>query len=87
MPSLKQIRENKKTKNEYLESKHYTHPSGISLSAKIIKKQNIMLINEICKLKNLNKEEKLELMEKFIKVNYYCPTITKYQKKEKNQLI
>ena len=46
-----------------------------------------MLINEICKLKNLNKEEKLELMEKFIKVNYYCPTVTKYQKKETNQLI
>ena len=87
MPSMKQIRENKKSKNEYLESKNYTHPSGISLCAKIIKKQNIMLINEICKLKNLNKEEKLELMEKFIKVNYYCPTITKYQKKEKNQLI
>ena len=87
MPSLKQIRENKKTKNEYLKSKNYTHPSGISLCAKIIKKQNIFLINEICKLKDLNKEEKLELMERFIKVNYYCPTITKYQKKESNQLI
>ena len=56
MPSLKQIRENKKTKNEYLESKNYVYPSGISLCAKIIKKQNILLINEICKLKNLNKE-------------------------------
>ena len=85
MSTLKQIRENRKKYREYLISKHYTHPSSISLIASIIKKQNIILINKICDIKNVSRSERNEMLENFVKINYYCPEVTKYQKKEHEQ--
>ena len=85
MSTLKQIRENRKKYSDYLISKPYTHPSGISLIAKIIKKQNIILINKICDIKNVSRSERNEILENFVKINYYCPEVTKYQKKEHEQ--
>ena len=86
MPTLKQIRENNEKKKKYLESLNYNFPSSISLLNKIIKNQNILLINKICDIKNVSKSEREEIINKFIKVNYYCPSITKYQKIQDKQL-
>lgn len=85
MSTLKQIRENRKKHSEYIKSQPYTHPSNISLLAKIIKKQNIILINKICDIKNVSRSERKEILDNFVKINYYCPEVTKYQKKEHEQ--
>ena len=74
-------------KKEYLNNKEYTHPHAVSLTAKIIKEQNIKLIHKICDLKKTTALERDEILERFIKINYYCPEITQYHKLQESQKI
>ena len=84
MSTLKIIRDNKQAKiddetNKYL---NYTFPHSAAIIARVIKKQNQILLNWIADKKNLNKEQKQELFDKFLKVNYYCPKIVTFKKLE-----
>ena len=85
--TLKKLRESKLKNEEYEKQKliNYKNPHEISLVAKIMRQQNLLLINAICDYKKLNKYERQEMIDKFFKVNYYCPEIKKYHKKETNQ--
>jgi hypothetical protein len=85
MSTLKQIRENNKKRLELETNKEYKYPKSISLVAKIMKEQNKMLINKICDLKKTTSSERKEILNEFLKINYYCPEITQYQKLEKAQ--
>ena len=86
MPTLKQIRENNEKKKNFINNRDYKFPSSLSIASKIIKNQNILLINKICDIKKVSKGEREELLKMFIKVNYYCPSVTKYQKIQDKQL-
>jgi hypothetical protein len=65
-----------------MDNKNYLNPSNIVLVSKIIKKQNIDLINKICDMYNFNEDKRALLLNKFIKVNYYCPRIILDSNKE-----
>ena len=77
MLSLKKIKNNKqnqiKYRDEYLSN--YLIKKPIPIITKIIKKQNLLLLNLISDYKKLSKLETLELIDKYHKLNYYCPTI------------
>tara|TARA_E500000178_G_C16515027_1_gene527501 strand:- start:26 stop:253 length:228 start_codon:yes stop_codon:yes gene_type:complete len=68
-----------------MEAKNYKNPRPITLIGKIIKKQNIDLINKICIYKELSDEKKQELLDNFIKVNYYVPSTILDSNKESLQ--
>lgn len=87
MRTLKQIRENNErikleTQNEEI---NYKNPNNLTLITRIIKQQNMILLEHISKYKKLSKDEKKELFQNFIKPNYYTPEVMKYHKKEINQ--
>lgn len=85
MSTLKQIRENNRKRLELDKNKDYKYPKSISLVAKIMKEQNKILINKICDLKKTTSTERQEILNEFLKINYYCPEITQYQKLEREQ--
>lgn len=75
MTTLKRIHDNKlkSEKEKQFKLDNYTPPQPISLISKIIKSQNLDLISFIAEKYDLSKSEHDVLIEKFIKVNYYCP--------------
>ena len=84
MSTLKIIRDNKQAKIEDENNKllNYTFPHSAAIIARVIKKQNQILLNWIADKKNLSKEQKQELFDKFLKVNYFCPKIVTFKKLE-----
>ena len=85
MSTLKIIRDNKQTKiqDEAMKDLNYTYPHSATIIAKVIKEQNTILLNWISDRKNLTKEQRQELFDMFLKVNYYCPKIVTFKKLEK----
>jgi hypothetical protein len=51
--------------------------NSLPVLTKIIKKQNLVFLKRIAKFKNLSNLETTILIEKYHKLNYYCPTIKK----------
>ena len=84
MSTLKIIRDNKQAKIEDENNKllNYTFPHSATIIARVIKKQNHILLDWIADKKNLSKEQKQELFDKFLKVNYFCPKIVTFKKLE-----
>jgi len=80
--TLDRLRTSKNNRQKYETFKeiNYKLPSSISLLSNIIKNQNIYLLEWIALKKKLNHTEKEELLNKFIKVNYYCPDIVSHKK-------
>lgn len=70
-----------------MDDQTYKNPSAITLISRMIKKQNQNLINSIADIMNLDDETKEELLEEFIKINYYCPSIILDSNKEHLQKI
>ena len=60
----------------------YKNPSAITLISRVIKKQNIQLINQVCDVMKVNEEIREELLNEFIKINYHCPKIILDSNKE-----
>tara|TARA_B100000886_G_scaffold83220_1_gene54226 strand:+ start:321 stop:593 length:273 start_codon:yes stop_codon:yes gene_type:complete len=87
MTTLSQIRKNKKENSKFITEFHrkYNNPTSLALISKIIKKENIKIINEISEENGLNKYEKQELLTKFIKPNYYTPYVVNSETKENLQ--
>ena len=84
MTTLSQIRKNKKNNDKlslFLQT-NYENPHPISFISKIIKNENIKLIEQICVEENLDENEKKKLIDKFIKPNYYTPYIVNSESKE-----
>jgi hypothetical protein len=87
MTTLTQIRKNKVENNKFKQKKHntYDNPSSLAIISKIIKEENIKIINNISNENGLNKYEKQALLDKFIKPNYYIPYVVNSETKEKLQ--
>lgn len=64
---------------------NYKNPTGITLISRIIKNQNVELLEKICKKYDLDEEVYEELKYNFIKVNYYSPNIILDSHKESLQ--
>jgi len=75
MPNLIKIRENKvkREKEKKYNDENYTCPNSLKVVSNIIKMNNILLIKWVSEYKNLSKEQTEIMMDRFIKVNYYCP--------------
>mgnify|MGYP003995939755 CR=1 FL=1 len=87
MTTLSQIRKNKEQNtifNEELQ-KNYQNPTALSLISKMIKKENIKIINKISKENYLDIKQKEDLLNIFIKPNYYIPYVVNSETKEKLQ--
>jgi len=84
MPTLTQIRINKKTNEDYKVYKqlNYKNPYPINLVSKLIKTQNIKFIEELCEKNKVNCIEKQSIIEQLVKTNYYTPYIINSKSKE-----
>jgi len=56
-----------------MDEQPYKNPSPITLVSRMIKKQNIALINQLCDHMKVSNDIREELLSEFIKINYYCP--------------
>ena len=56
-----------------MDNSNYISPSSITLLSKIIKMQNKDIIKMLCKKQGLSETVEEELLDHFIKLNYYCP--------------
>jgi hypothetical protein len=56
-----------------MDEQSYKNPTAITLVSRIIKKQNIELINQLCDSMKVSDNIREELLNEFIKINYYCP--------------
>ena len=87
MSTLYHIRENKIKNERYKleQSKYYKNPFPISFISQMIKKQNMLIINEFCKENGLDNSIKEDLYSTYLKPNYYTPFIVNSQTKENVQ--
>lgn len=84
MTNLIKIRENTKKRNEENNLKNYKIPSGTFLITKMLKEQNIRFIIILSEYMGISEEEKRDLLNKFVKINYICPKIVSHNKYLKN---
>lgn len=77
MTSLQQIKKNiKKNENQQItDLETYYIGNGIPILTKIIKAQNVILLNWVSNHKKLNTLQKKELFSNYLKLNYYSPSI------------
>lgn len=68
-----------------MDEQSYKNPTAITLVSRIIKKQNIKLINSLCDHMKVTDEIREELCNEFIKINYYCPRTILDSNKEQLQ--
>ena len=89
MPTLTQIRINKKNNEKYRINRqlNYKNPHSINLISTLMKSQNITFIEEICNDNNVCSKQKQDILNALIKPNYYSPYIINSQLKEKLQKI
>tara|TARA_Y100001970_G_scaffold206712_1_gene251748 strand:+ start:16339 stop:16557 length:219 start_codon:yes stop_codon:yes gene_type:complete len=66
-------------------SSKYQFISGIEIITYTIKKLNIKLIKLISKEMMLNEDQTKDLLDKFVKTNYYTPEVVSDIKEEKFQ--
>ena len=87
MPKLFKIKENKLKNAEYFRNKkeNYINPAIINLIAKLIKYQNILVIDKYISDNNLTKDDETMLKKECIKPNFYCPTVVQKKNREKLQ--
>lgn len=87
MTTLQKIRDTKQKNERYYKQikDNYKSPSGITLFGKMMKEQNIEFIKHYVKDNNLSQRIENELLDEFVKLNFYCPTPTPSTKKELEQ--
>ena len=88
MPSLSEIRENKRKNSVYKKYLKYNYksPEPLGLVASIIKEQNKDFILEFLKKYNLSDNDIDKILKECIKPNYYCPQIVQKKEREHQQL-
>ncbi len=87
MPKLEKIRENARKNIEYERNKlnSYKNPNAINIVSKIIKHNNILLLEKYCEDNNLSEKDKKLIFDAYLKPNYYCPSVIQQKNKEKLQ--
>ena len=88
MPTLTQIRINSKNKQklELYNQINYKNPFMLTLILKTVKTQNINFIKKICEENNVSDNKKKELLDIFIKPNYYTPLVVNSTKEETQKI-
>ena len=71
-------RQNKNDKQLFLD---YKINNSLSIITHISKRENLLFLLWISKIKELNNKQISELIDKYLKLNYYCPSINKSFKK------
>jgi hypothetical protein len=70
---------------EEKKKENYTPISGYNVITSIIREQNIILLNKIADTMSLNDLKREELIDEFLKVNYYTPRVIFSKKRENIQ--
>lgn len=70
---------------EEKKKENYTPISGYNVITSIIREQNIILFNKIADTMSLNDLKREELIDEFLKVNYYTPRVIFSKKRENIQ--
>ena len=89
MPNLTKIRENKlkREKEHKFKAGNYTNPSSLKLISNMIKLNNIMVMKWLAENKGISNDQYQIMLDKFLKVNYYCPEkVSKEKFKKKYDL-
>ena len=75
MPNLTKIRENKLKREKELKfnNENYTIPSSLKIVSNVIKLNNILVMKWLAENKGLSIDQYQTMLDKFLKVNYYCP--------------
>lgn len=61
---------------------NHTPISGYNVITHIIREQNVILLNKIADTMGLNEYRREELLDEFLKVNYYTPRVIFSKKRE-----
>lgn len=67
---------------EEKKKENHTPISGYKVITNIIREQNLILLNRIADTMGLNEFRREELIDEFLKVNYYTPRVTFSKKRE-----
>ena len=84
MLTLERIRKNQENKQQYdkYQKEHYKSPSGSAILGSFMKDFNLKQIKVLVCENNLSKYKENELIEKYHKLYYYLPTVTRFKKVE-----
>ena len=66
---------------------NYTNLTPLTLFSQIIKHQNTRYIDDYCNKNNISDEIKLQLIDNFIKPNYYYPSVVQKKDRERQQVL
>lgn len=84
--TLSKIRENQQLREAEKQRKleNYKSPSGGVILKNYIKTLNMSFIEEFCYNNNVSDKKKIALIEKYHKIGYYTPTLTRFHQPEKD---
>lgn len=84
--TLARIREksNERNKQEQHKRENYKSPGGGVIIKKYLKDLNLEIIEHYCSTHDLSKEKTREMLEKFHKLGYYTPSLSRYHQPEKD---
>ena len=85
--TLDRIRKTRAEKEKFEKSRkdNYKSPSGFVIMSRFMKVKNLDIINSFCDENNLTDAKRDELLEKYNKLNYYTPIVTRFLKNESDQ--
>ena len=84
--TLAKIRENQRTREAEQQRKleNYKSPSGGIILKNYIKTLNMSFIKEFCDDNQVSAKKKIAFIDKYHKIGYYTPTLTRYHQPEKD---
>lgn len=84
--TLAKIREksSQRNKQEKYKRENYKSPGGGVIIKKYLKDINREIIEEYCSSHSLSKEKTKEMIEKFHKLGYYTPSLSRFLQPEKD---
>ena len=84
MHTLNKIRATKKENEQIAEErrKNYKSPTGFMIFTKFMKDKNIEVLNQTCSELGFDNIKTSEVVDKYSKLSYYTPTVTRIIEKE-----
>lgn len=84
MHTLNKIRATKKENEQIAEERrrNYKSPTGFMILTKFMKDKNIEVLNQTCSELGFDNIKTSEVVEKYSKLSYYTPTVTRIIEKE-----
>lgn len=84
MHTLNKIRATKKENEKIAEERlrNYKSPTGFMILTKFMKDKNIEVLNQTCSELGFDNIKTSEVLDKYSKLSYYTPTVTRIIEKE-----